>query len=131
MTNDNDNGVGCSLYIADSSLPNSGFGIFTMKSMKAGDILVPECNALKVDLVDFSPYVMLMKQHSFYGNVKGGIGGSAIVASRNIEEGEEIFIHLEDYPSQFQEVYQKLHPFDPTSVIFDKVDNINLLMLFQ
>ena len=69
MTNDNDNGVGCSLYIADSSLPYSGFGIFTMKSMNTGDVLVPECNALKVDLFDFSPHVMLMKLHSFYGNV--------------------------------------------------------------
>lgn len=67
---------------------------------------------------------MFMKQHSLYDNVNGGIGSSAIVASRDIEEGEELFFKYDDYSSEFKSSYQRHHPNDPTTALFEKVDEI-------
>ena len=130
----------CSLFIADSSLSsNSGFGIFTMKSVKKGDIIIPSQKRNKVfnvyDSKDndgnesissdfYNPYMMFMKQHSLYDNVNGGVDSSAIVASRDIEEGEELFFKYDDYSSDFKSSYQRLHPHDPTTTLFEKVDDI-------
>ncbi len=125
QSSDGNNGLGCSLYVTDSSLPKSGLGIFTVKSFKEGEIIIPENAAIKVDDVDFNPYIVLMKQHSSYDNVQGGDTGSAIVASKDIQEGHELFFKFEDYSSNFKKTYQSLHLHDPTMAIFEKVDTIS------
>lgn len=125
QASDGNNGLGCTLYVTDSSLPKSGLGIFTMKSIKEGEIIVPESAAIKVGNVDFNPYIMLMKQHSSYDNVQGGDSGSAIFASKDIQEGHELFFKFEDYSSHFKKTYQSLHLNDPTMAMFEKVDTIS------
>lgn len=116
----------CSLYIADSSLPNSGFGVFSMKSIKAGDVVVPQSKTFDVAGVQMSSYMMFIKQHGLgYDNVKGGIDGSEIVASKDIGPGDELFFKLEDYNSDFKVAYHSLHPNDPTKISFEQVDSIS------
>ncbi len=114
----------CSLHIADSSVPNSGFGIFAMKSVKVGSELIPGGAPMHIGGVDLSPYIMLIKHHPSFHNVNGGIGGSAIVATKDIEEGEEIFFNLDEYPNAFQTVYRKANPSHPTATLFNKVNDI-------
>jgi hypothetical protein len=116
--------VGCSLYIAESSLPNSGFGIYSIKSFQEGDLIIPQSKTFQAHDFDFSPYMLLMKQHSAFDNIKGGVGGSPIIASKDIEEGEELFFNFEDYASELKTAYQKIHSLDPSDSLFGKVDEI-------
>mmetsp|Transcript_7832 Transcript_7832/g.11865 ORF Transcript_7832/g.11865 Transcript_7832/m.11865 type:complete len:505 (+) Transcript_7832:137-1651(+) len=120
----NDNDTGCSLYIADSSMPNSGLGVFSMEPVEAGSVVVPQGATVHIHDVDMSPYIMLVKHHPTFSNVIGGTGGSAIVASKNIEEGEELFLNIEEYPTDFQKIYFAANPSYPTTAVFDKVDQL-------
>jgi hypothetical protein len=124
------NGMGCTLYASDSSLShNTGLGIFTMKAIKAGDVAIPPTQKIKYQNIQVSPYLMMMKQHASLDNVIGGLDGTNIVATRDIEAGEEIFFKLQDYHNDFQSVYQVLHPNDPTMKTFEKVDVLTQQML--
>mmetsp|Transcript_26282 Transcript_26282/g.30020 ORF Transcript_26282/g.30020 Transcript_26282/m.30020 type:complete len:545 (-) Transcript_26282:2028-3662(-) len=115
----------CALYLAESSVPNSGFGIYAMKSFSEGDIIIPSCKKnIVIDGIDFSPYILSMKEHPLYHNVKGGYGGSPIIASKPIEGGSELFFQFEQNNSHLEKVYRELHPDDPTSETFAKVDKI-------
>ena len=118
-------GLGCSLYIADSSIPHSGFGIFSMKAVKEGEIIIPQSKSIEVhNDIRFSSYMMIIKQHGTYANVNGGVDGAAIVATKDIEAGEELFFKFDDYSHDVKAAYDVLHPHDPTSMLFAKVDDI-------
>lgn len=120
----NDDGVVCSRYLAQSALPISAFGVFTTKPITKGEIVFGESVALSIHGLDLSPHLIYMKHHSEYNNTIGGLGGSSITATRNIDAGEELFFNFEDYPQNFNSIYKKLHPRDPSEEDFQKADEI-------
>lgn len=119
-----ENYVVCSLYIAKSGIPNSGFGIFSTKDVAVGEVVIGESSPFSISNVEVSPHLLYMKHHAEYNNVSGGIGGGTIVATKDIEAGEELFFNLDDYPKELRLIYQRLHPSDPSQVSFEKADLI-------
>ncbi len=119
-----ENDIVCSLYIAKSAIPNSGFGIFSTEEISVGEIVLGESTAFSINNIKVSPHLLYMKHHVEYNNISGGIGGSAIVATKVIEAGEELYFNFDDYPQELRTIYQNLHPSDPTEESYVKADHI-------
>jgi predicted RecA/RadA family phage recombinase len=117
------NSDGCELFLTESSIPNSGFGVFTTRAFEDGDIIFGQSIDLSVNGVDVPIHAMLLKQHPYFGNAKSTKNG--IIAKRNIEVGEELFIDLNDMDQKFADIYYSvLHPLDPLNDDYEKADKI-------
>ncbi len=94
----------CNFFLADSSV--SGLGVFTTKNIDEGEVVFPGMNVLSgtdqspdfggtngIEL-PFHSHLVLLKQHSMYGNVIQGTssqaGDGTITSKRNIRAGEEV-----------------------------------------
>ena len=117
------NSNGCDLFLTDSAIPQSGFGVFSTRAFEGGDVIFGQSHVLEVQGLDVPIHAMLLKQHPHFGNVQSTKSG--IVAKRNIEVGEELFIDLNDMDQQFASIYfGVLHPLDPLNEDYLKADNI-------
>lgn len=117
----------CDVLLAQSSIPNSMFGVFTKKDLKQGDeIFASGSHAVSflLDGVDVPLSLPLFKHHSVYANVKVD-ESLAIVATDTIQAGSELFINLNDdsLNPKYRELYQTiLYPNDPTSQDYLEAD---------
>jgi hypothetical protein len=117
------NSNGCDLFLTDSAIPQSGFGVFSTRAFEGGDVIFGQSHVLEVQGLDVPIHAMLLKQHPHFGNVQSTKSG--IVAKRNIEVGEELFIDLNDMDQQFASIYfGVLHQLDPLNEDYLKADNI-------
>ncbi len=94
----------CSLYLGQSSIPDSGWGFFAGKNYTLGEsIRVERVQKIPTSVSgseSVSPWSLLLKPHSVLSNVKleDASAGKMLVATREIVEGEEFFLSLEDHP---------------------------------
>lgn len=106
----------CDILLAQSSIPNSVFGVFTREDLKEGDEIF--ANSLMVSIQDglrVPLHLPLFKHHSVYANVKVN-ESFAIVATDSIQAGSELFINMDDDSLNpiYREYYQRhLYPNDP------------------
>jgi len=126
------NGLGCKIYLAQSSLPGgNGLGLFTATPFMEKEVIIPRMEEGMVNLKISHPYLFIMKHHHVLANVKeynfdADASLPSLLASKPIEKGEELFFDLNDdtiidAPSILDDI--------PTKESFDKVDKIihNLL----
>jgi hypothetical protein len=115
----------CDILLAQSSIPNSVFGVFTREDLKEGDeifassLMVSIQDGLRVPL-----HLPLFKHHSVYANVKVN-ESHAIVATDSIQAGSELFINMNDDSLNpiYRELYQHhLYPNDPNAQDYMEVD---------
>jgi len=52
---DEDTDGGCTLYVAESTIPNAGFGVYTTKSFKKGDVII-EADTPAIIITDIHAY---------------------------------------------------------------------------
>lgn len=117
------NSDGCELFLTESSIRKSGFGVFTTRAFEDGDVIFGQSGDLSANGIDIPIHAMLLKQHPYFGNAKSTKNG--IIAKRNIEVGEELFIDLNDMDDDFTDVYYNvLHPLDPLNADYEKADSI-------
>ena len=155
----------CSIFLTESSIPvssssssasasSSNYGLFTMKAFQEGDVIFTSSGSstafpvqvqeqvqgmLEEDLSwswSLSPHVILLKQHPLFSNVKW-TKQAGIVAKKDIQEGEELFLDLQDFndmatstsksksKSTFTSIYHNiLHTHDPKQSDYEMVDSI-------
>ena len=85
----------CNLYLADTSIPGAGFGLFAGKSIGEGSTVVDAGMILPIGSSTMAQHQLIIKPHSTASNVvltKKPDGHAYFVAKRNIEPGEEIFV---------------------------------------
>ena len=117
------NSDGCFIFLTESSIPGSGFGVFTTKSFEEGELVIPTSKTMDIGGMELPLYAMLMKQHPAYGNVKSTKQGT--LATKAIEAGEELFIDFRDFDPSFERIYHDtLHVDDPTNDDYEQADSI-------
>ena len=101
----------CGLYLGASSIPDAGFGLFAGKKYSAGEFIRIERSndTSNISSKVISHWSLLLKAHAVLSNVKleidnsksqssqRGITTSMIIATRDILEGEELFLSWNDH----------------------------------
>eukprot|EP00545_Synedropsis_sp_CCMP1620_P000122 CAMPEP_0119012048 /NCGR_PEP_ID=MMETSP1176-20130426/6046_1 /TAXON_ID=265551 /ORGANISM="Synedropsis recta cf, Strain CCMP1620" /LENGTH=518 /DNA_ID=CAMNT_0006964949 /DNA_START=100 /DNA_END=1653 /DNA_ORIENTATION=- len=91
----------CGLFIAESTIPSVGISWYAGRNFDVGDLVMEEGLPLQppVDGHDMLQQELIMKHHPFMVNVKRRDGTSGpFVATRPIEQGEELFLAFEAHP---------------------------------
>jgi len=87
----------CNLYLAGTSIPDAGFGLFAGKSIGEGSTVVDAGMLLPIGSSTMAQHQLIIKPHPTASNVvlaKKPDGHAYFVAKRNIEPGEEIFVDM-------------------------------------
>lgn len=117
----------CNVVLAQSSIPNSIFGVFTRKDLKAGDEIFGPSDLISLqDDVHVHPSLPLIKHHPVFANVDVN-PLNAIVATIDVSAGSELFINLADdsFSAGYRDFYQMgLYPNDPTKEDYVEADLI-------
>ena len=149
---------------SSASSSSSNYGLFTMKAFQEGDVIFTSSGSstafpvhvqvqaqeqvqeqvqgmLEEELSwswSLSPHVILLKQHPLFSNVKW-TKQAGIVAKKDIQEGEELFLDMQDFndmatstslsksksTSTFTSIYHNiLHKHDPKQSDYEMVDSI-------
>ena len=122
---DDDAGLGCKLYLAESSIPGGvsgggggGLGLFAGSSFLEGDIVIPGGRALLFGDVMISSYLPYLRHHHLIHNIQQQVSSSSsstYIATRPIEMGDELFFNHDTTNSAVASAHNILHPNHPPS----------------
>ena len=119
----------CDLFLTESSIVESGLGIFSIVKFEEGNVVMAKGKTMTVAGQEIESSAMLLKHHPYFSNVKATSNG--IIATKTIEAGEELFINLNDMSESYTEYYYStLHPNDPLDSEYAKADDITERIIY-
>mmetsp|Transcript_4976 Transcript_4976/g.7341 ORF Transcript_4976/g.7341 Transcript_4976/m.7341 type:complete len:671 (-) Transcript_4976:204-2216(-) len=104
----------CSIYMAPSSIPNAGFGLYTIRDIKAREALLPFTDAPSIPVCDEYAKGDLELHHWNHGDYLWGGTGLAEFECENVSESVVTFGSMCNYHTYLANVIPQNAKYDDT-----------------
>jgi len=113
----------CAIYIAESSIPLAGFGLFAGRGAEEGAVVLDSGDPLFLsDHFTIPRHGMIIKPHPLLSNVENVDG--KYIAKKDILPGEELFVSMPEDGTQFANAYYSLFTHVPSQESYRLADKM-------